>query len=819
MSLAEKLASERRGRLAAERLLELKQAELFAANRKLGHHARALSEEIVETRAEVANVRNENERVKSDLSVAHQKVELAEKRLWHSITTIEDGFAFFDPDDCLIAANHAYQVVFEGLEEVKPGIAYARLLQLLTEEGIVDTEDTPPAEWRASMLQRRQNLTAEPIVIRLWNDQYIKIVDHLSENGDVISLGLNITETVRYEKELQEARIRAEDGARAKSAFLANMSHEIRTPMNGVVGMAELLAETALDDEQQLYAETIRNSGEALLVIINDILDYSKIEAEKLVLHHAVFDLEKAINEVVMLVQPAAREKNVALLVDYDLFLAQHFKGDAGRIRQILTNIIGNAVKFTMEGHVLVRVTGISDAETGLTAIHIAIEDTGIGVPEEKINHIFDEFTQVDDEQNRQFEGTGLGLAITKRLVHMMNGEIWASSELDVGSCFGFRIMLETQEVAAKEPPRVPKNIERVMIIDDNKINREILRRQIELLGAEADGFATGPEALMNLRESYDLIITDHIMQSMNGADFTLAAREQGCETPIIMVSSNPGALGNSEARGQLSALLQRPVYRDTLIKTLTGLGAVVDEKCTTAASKNTHEHSNTAAGSSEESTSPAPVFKARKRPAPQVPPKSDTADVEFNPPEPEAHLAQPERPEPASKPQPAEAEQTSVPDVAPTNVQAPVTAPTASDGARKMKILAAEDNKTNQLVFRKMVKQLDIDLVFANDGIEAIEKYKEFEPDLIFMDISMPRMDGKEATGKIREIEAATDQRVTIVALTAHAMTGDDQSIMEAGLDHYLTKPLRKPAIHDMIMSQAPECVRPPLSDEALAG
>ena len=289
MILATKLAEERRGRLAAERMLELKQAELFAANRKLGRHAQALSEEIVETRAEVEEVRGENERVKSDLGVANQKILIAERRLWHSVETITDGFAFFNAENRMIAANQAYLSIFDGLEEIKPGVNYVTILQMLTDEGIVNTENMSAIEWREMMVQRWYEPQPPPVTLHLWNDQYVKLVDRRGQGGDIVSLGLNITTIVENTKQLDEARQIAESANRAKSAFLANMSHEIRTPMNGVVGMSDLLGETGLSEEQQLYVDTIKNSGEALLVIINDVLDYSKIEAKKMELYPEPF--------------------------------------------------------------------------------------------------------------------------------------------------------------------------------------------------------------------------------------------------------------------------------------------------------------------------------------------------------------------------------------------------------------------------------------------------------------------------------------------------------------------------------------------------
>ena len=243
----------------------------------------------------------------------------------------------------------------------------------------------------------------------------------MTPDGGRVGLRVDITELKVQQAALETARSEAEAANRAKSAFLANMSHEIRTPMNGVVGMAELLCDTALNEEQRLFAETIRSSGEALLVIINDILDYSKIEAERLTLNPEPFDLERTIHEVTMLLQPKARAKGIDLLIDYDMFLPTRFVGDPGRLRQILTNLIGNAVKFTDAGHVLVRAIGLDGAE-GAKHLHITIEDTGIGIAPQNIDHIFGEFNQVESQQNRKFEGTGLGLAITRRLIELMGG-------------------------------------------------------------------------------------------------------------------------------------------------------------------------------------------------------------------------------------------------------------------------------------------------------------------------------------------------------------------------------------------------------------
>ncbi|MCZ4351998.1 response regulator [Roseovarius aestuarii] len=740
MSLANKLADERRARLAAERLLEQKQAELYAANRKLGKHARALSDEIVETRAKVQTVEDENQRVKLDLNVANEKVQVAERRLWHSIETIQDGFAFFDADSRMIAANPAYTSVFDGLELIRPGISYVEILQLATEEGIVNIGNERPAAWREKLLDRWQSQNPEPEVIRLWNGAYIKLIDQRGHGGDVVSLALDITETIRYEERLKEARRKAEAANRAKSSFLANMSHEIRTPMNGVVGMADLLKDTDLTEEQLLYANTIKNSGEALLVIINDVLDYSKIEAEKLVLHPEPFDLERCLHELIMLMQPKARDQGLEILLDYDLFLPTEFIGDPGRLRQVLTNLLGNAVKFTLEGHILIRVVGAVQENTGAVQVHVTVEDTGIGIPADKVEHVFGEFNQVDDERNRRFEGTGLGLAISQQLIRLMEGKIWCDSIEGVGSVFGFQIPLPMIDGAEGYGPPQPQPVKRAMVIDAHDANRTILAKQLGQLGIDVVECSGGIQALERIESELDLIVTDHNMAQMDGMELAEALREAGHAMPVVLISPNTSSADQDPACALLHAVLQKPVSRRDLMAMLQSLAP------------------------DGVNTQPLP------RPSPTVP-----------------DITSPSMVEPSAK--------------------------------RALRVLAAEDNKTNQLVFGKMVKTLDIDLVFAGNGIEAVDLFQSFRPDIVFMDISMPLMDGKEATRQIRQIEKDIGGHVPIVAMTAHAMDGDDIEILAAGLDHYLTKPLRKAAIHDHISVINVDDARPAMPPQSIAG
>jgi len=838
MDLTERLVRERRARLAAERLLEQKSRELFAANEKLGIHARALSEQIVEQRqavdralSEAEVLKDQNLRFVADLDRAHTSVDTAERRLWDAINTIHDGFAVFDRSTCLITANRAWLAAFDG-QALTPGMTYADMVRLIVGSGRLDLGDEDQDTFAARLIARHDGDPIEAVTLKFNNGNWVKLQDRRTRDGDLVCLALNITEQMRiwaaidvlpdgfvlFDREerllacnqkyrdmfpdsapamqpgvtfeellrhglrhghvpeavgreeawladrlhsfraantvaenalaggrvilesdhvtpdggrvglrsdittlrdqqvaLDAARKAAEAANRAKSAFLANMSHEIRTPMNGVVGMAELLCDTSLSDEQRLFAETIRSSGEALLVIINDILDYSKIEAERLTLRPEPFDLERAIHEVTMLLQPSAREKGIDLMIDFDMFLPTRYVGDPGRLRQVLTNLIGNAVKFTETGHVLTRVIGV-DAEDGTQTLHVTVEDTGIGIDPDHLDHIFGEFNQVEDEQNRKFEGTGLGLAITRRLIEFMGGAVWVDSELGQGSSFGFRVTLPVAEDAGTIP--IPVAVRRVLVVDDQFINRTILERQLAPCGIAVTLCRSGAEALERLAAgpAYDVVLTDHAMPEMDGTALFDQLRAAGHTLPVILLSSHSTSFAGTVAG--FTAVLQKPVLRSDLYRHLKALSAP-----------------------------------------------------------PEASL--------------------------------PVAAALPPGDLRQMRVLAAEDNRTNQLVFQKMVRVHDIDLVFADNGRIAVETFQSFQPDLIFMDISMPEMDGKEAARAIR----ALGSTVPIVAMTAHAMDGDSDAILAAGIDRYLTKPLRKTAIEAALSEYCPREARPPVA------
>ena len=486
-------------------------------------------------------------------------------RIYAAIEAIPDGFVLFDRERRIIMANDEYRLTIPAVADlVKPGVRLDDILQRGTEAGAYPDAVGREAEWIAERLAIHEAAEGESI-IPTSDGRWIRIINRPTPDGGRVGLRVDITGERQTQAALLAARQAAETANRAKSAFLANMSHEIRTPMNGVVGMAELLCDTSLSEEQRLFAETIRSSGEALLVIINDILDYSKIEAERLTLRPEPFDLERTIHEVTMLLQPRAREKGLDLMIDFDMFLPTRFVGDPGRLRQILTNLMGNAVKFTETGHVLVRVVGIEDE--GGQQLHVTVEDTGIGIPADQLGLIFDEFSQVESAANRKFEGTGLGLAITRRLIEHMGGAVWVDSELGKGSSFGFRVTLPVAEDAAAL--QIPVSVKRILAVDDQFINRTILERQLAPCGIEVTLCRSGAEALAHLATdaAYDAILTDHAMPEMDGPGLLAAIRARGHTMPILLLTSNTSDLG--EGAADFAAILQKPILRSDLYRRL----------------------------------------------------------------------------------------------------------------------------------------------------------------------------------------------------------------------------------------------------------
>ena len=723
-SFSDRLSRERRARLRAERLHEQVRHELKLANDRLKAHAFSLSDQVIAQREELAAIRNHaqtlegrNTQVAQDLRIAHSEVDLANLRLREAVETLSDGFAVFDHDAIMILANQAYLSVFRAFPEVQPGIRYRRVLEICAHEGLVVLAEQSPDAWVEAMLDRLRAPEIPPMELHFTNGMSIRLVDRRVANGDIVSLVNNITATLRYQAELIEAQTRAEAAAEAKAAFLANMSHEIRTPMNGVVGMSELLAETELDPEQRSYVETICSSGQALVTIINDILDFSKLDAGRMELHPQGFDLEKTIHDVLALLAATARARRIELIFDYDMFLPRTMIGDAGRIRQILTNLVGNALKFTESGYVLVRAVGIGASDRA-QVVNITVEDTGIGISPENQDLIFHEFSQVEQMANRRFEGTGLGLAITRRIVSMMGGRIWVESEPGVGSCFGVSLELAVdQPAAARESAGLPAGIGSMLLVSDHLISREILARRLQSLNVRVATATKMDVALRQVADARpDVVLVDQDLSEPTLPALLAALQAEVPGLAVVMLCASMTEAKPALEQGLLRAALPKPLLWRDLVQVLAP-----------------------AAAPAEEPPGPLPDAPAPARAGPE----------------------------------------------------------------RRLRVLYAEDNRTNRLVFEKFLRGVALELHFAEDGHVAVERFSVIRPDIVFMDISMPRMDGREATRRIRALPEGRD--VPIIALTAHALQEEIERILEAGMNAMLTKPLSKGELLQALRDHAP--------------
>jgi signal transduction histidine kinase/CheY-like chemotaxis protein len=559
-------------------------------------------------------------------------------------------------------------------------------------------------------------------------ERWMQLEATASENGRWTVVVTDVTEIKQREADLQQLLARSEAADRAKSEFLANMSHEIRTPMNGVLGMAELLAKTDLDARQKTFIDVIVKSGNALLTIINDILDFSKIDAGQMRLRKTSFDPVEAVEDVATLLSSPAAEKDIELLVHTTRDVPATVLGDAGRFRQIVTNLVGNAIKFTERGHVLVDLDGKPGID-GEVILQLRIEDTGIGIPDEKLDSIFEKFSQVDASSTRRHEGTGLGLAITAGLVDLFGGYLEVDSQAGKGSIF--TVHLPVQQVAARDAPKpVPVNVEGagILVVDDNDVNRRILTEQLAQWGF--DGYAaedggTGIailDAAFEMGVRVDAVILDYHMPDMNGNEVARAIRADGRfdGVPLIFLTSMDAAGTDKEfaaLNGQ--AHLMKPARANVLRNT------IID------------------------------VVRAGRR---QRLAGADDALAK----EAIAAVAAVER-------------------LVPTG---PV---------HSIDILVAEDNEVNQIVFTQILQVTGLRYLVVTNGQEAVDAWMQLHPSLILMDVSMPVMNGHQATQAIRRMEAedGLGKHVPIVGVTAHALDVDRDLCLEAGMDDYMSKPI----------------------------
>jgi PAS domain S-box-containing protein len=622
------------------------------------------------------------------------------------------GVLVLDSEQKVQLCNSAFEKLFDHTRQQVIGQSIASLFADV--EPLLDAHRSAMDETPINRVARLQRKDQSLLDVELH-------AVGLMVNGKLLgSLGIyqDISVRKRAEEQMQRAKEAAEEASRAKSEFLANMSHEIRTPLNGVMGMTDLVLDTELTQEQREYLDTVKMSADSLLIVINDILDFSKIEAGKVDLDLADFDLRHNLEGLLKTLALRADEKGLELLCEIAPEVPGTVNGDPSRLHQIIVNLISNAIKFTHEGEVALKVQ-LERIEGHDCILHFTVADTGIGVPPEKQKIIFDPFTQADTSTTRKYGGTGLGLTISARLVAMMGGEIWMESEVGKGTQFHFTTRMgsrgEAVAIGTIAPPEVLRGA-KVLVVDDNRTNRRILEGMLRRWEMDSTLLEGGEEALTELSEAqrvgkpYALILTDVHMPKMDGFELVEQIRRRPeLSAPTILMLTSAGHRADAERCRELgvSAYLLKPIRQSELREAI------------------------------------ARVLGAREQTG-------------------------------------------AIPLVTRYSLH------DARDQETVLRVLVAEDNPVNQRLTVRMLEKRGHRVVVATNGREALDALAKETFDLVFMDVQMPEMDGIEATGGIRKQEIGSDRHQIVIALTAHAMKGDRDRCLAAGMDDYLSKPIR---------------------------
>jgi PAS domain S-box-containing protein len=543
------------------------------------------------------------------------------------------------------------------------------------------------------------------------------LVDDPAVGGLVIN-SRDVTERHEMEEELRRAKEAAEQGSRAKSEFLANMSHEVRTPLNGIMGATDLTLDTALSAEQREYLTMVKTSADSLLTVINDILDFSKIEVGRLEFEHLAFDVRECLADAVKLLAIRAHQKDLELIVDVDENVPDMVVGDPGRLRQVLVNLIGNAIKFTERGEVVVAVD-LSPDDSPEPELRFAVCDTGIGIAADKRDLVFEAFRQADGSMTRRFGGTGLGLAISAKLVERMGGHIEVESEEGRGSTLSFAVRFAA--APAEPPAEAAPDLSDVsaLVVDDNATNRRILERVLNRWRMRPTMTDGGEAALAELSRAaadgdpFPLVLLDALMPGMDGFQVAESIRrDPRLAGAIVMMLSSADLVGDAERCRELSVTyLAKPINRKDLLRAIvTSLGRGAGE--------------------------------------------------------------------PSSRP----------------------TTTSVTDSSEGLRILVVDDNRVNQQLVVRLLEKRGHRVGVADNGRVALCALEERDFDLVLMDVQMPEMDGFEATMALREREAESGRHMPVIAMTAHAMKGDEERCLVAGMDGYVSKPIRPDMLFETI-------------------
>jgi PAS domain S-box-containing protein len=685
---------------------------------------------------------------------AHEEADRAYRLVLSATDTMPEGLMVLEGHEVVLTNRSLSLLLNIPQDTCEPNQSWeASYLATLAQQADFDPAQTEESMGRfRDAVENRRDLSYD---FPLEGGRWIHLDMRARDNGQTVIICSDKTDVVQRQDELKKLVSKAEAADRAKSEFLANMSHEIRTPMNGILGMAELLSKSNLDTRQKTFTEIIMKSGTALLTIINDILDFSRLDAGQMQLKLAPFDPLEAVEDVATLLASRAAEKDIELIIRRTGEVPTMVNGDAGRFRQVVTNLLGNAVKFTESGHVVTTLTACP-CDDGTVQLDVIVEDTGIGIPADKVDAIFKQFSQVDSSSTRRHEGTGLGLAISQRLANLQGGAISVKSTEGVGSIFTVSLPLQVATVSSRRKP-LPIRVEgaRILVIDDNEINRTILLEQITEWGFEGVAAPDGETglAILDVARGHDLaldlIILDSQMPGLNGAEVARRIRANPANdcTAIIFLTSvdivdSEENLTDLKVQAHLMKPARSAILRDTVIEVIRG----------------NKVRSGAPAGPSR-TAMPMHVAKATTPEQPASPPP-----------------APPPPPKPVPPPTPRFAE------------------------AMTGDVLVAEDNDVNRIVFSQILDAAGISYRIVGNGAEAVEAWQQARPSIIVMDISMPVMNGLQAAQEIRRLEAETGEHVPIVGVTAHALDGDREMCLASGMDDYITKPISPERLEDRI-------------------